>query len=137
MNTKVLGEITDEVVPREVNHRQCNLTNVIFLQVVNLQVQELQKKKYCGCKIDHPSQRRHDARRRRMDNLRPRSNRTCTSTRNTMETVQGRYLNHELIPHDQALKNSTLELLMNLMFKADLSEYLDILGYLHYWQKEQ
>ena len=59
MNTKMLGEITDEVVPWEVN-RQCNLMNAIFSQVVNHQVQELRKKKCCGCKIDHPSHRRHD-----------------------------------------------------------------------------
>ena len=59
MNTKMLGEITDEVVPWEVNH-QCNLMNGIFSQVVNHQVQELQNEKCCGCKVDHPSQRRHD-----------------------------------------------------------------------------
>ena len=59
MNTKMLGEITDEVVLWEVN-QQCNLMNAIFSQVVNLQVQKLQKEKCCRCKIDHPSQRRHD-----------------------------------------------------------------------------
>ena len=59
INTKMLGEITDEVVPWEVN-QPCNLMNAIFSQVVNLQVLELRKEKCCGCKIDHPSQRRHD-----------------------------------------------------------------------------
>ena len=43
MNTKILGEITDEVVPWEVN-QQCNLMNAIFSQAVNLQVQKLRKK---------------------------------------------------------------------------------------------
>ena len=52
-------EITDEVMPWEENC-QCNLMNAIFSQVVKHQVQVLQKKKCCGCKIDHPSQQRHD-----------------------------------------------------------------------------
>ena len=55
----MLGEITDEVVPWEVNQR-CNLMNAIFSQVVNQRVQELRKEKCCGCKVDHPSQRRHE-----------------------------------------------------------------------------
>ena len=55
----MLGEITDEVVPWEVN-QQCNLMNAIFSQVVNHRVQELRKEKCCGCKVDHPSQRRHE-----------------------------------------------------------------------------
>ena len=55
----MLGEITGEVVPWEVN-QQCNLMNAIFSQVVDHRVQEFCKEKCCGCKIDHPSQRRHD-----------------------------------------------------------------------------
>ena len=53
------GEITDEVVPWEIN-QQCNLMNAIFSQVIDHRVQELRKEKCCGCEIDHPSQRRHD-----------------------------------------------------------------------------
>ena len=34
--------------------------NAIFWQVVNQRGQELQKEKCCGCKIEHPSQRRHE-----------------------------------------------------------------------------
>ena len=33
--------------------------NANFSQTVNHQVQELQKKKCCGCEVNHPSQRRH------------------------------------------------------------------------------
>ena len=49
----------------------------------------------------------------------------------------------QLIPHEHAVKHfqkfssnhkATLELLRE--FKANLSEYQGILGYLHYWQKE-
>ena len=52
----------------------------------------------------------------------------------------------QLIPHDHALQHfqklssnheAALELLMDLMFKADLSKCQNTLGYLHYWQKEQ
>ena len=62
MNTNMLGEITDEVVPWEVN-QQCNLMNAIFSQVVNHRVQELRKEKWITVvnakgKVDHPSQRR-------------------------------------------------------------------------------
>ena len=51
----------------------------------------------------------------------------------------------QLIPHNHARKHfqklstdheATLELLRDLMFKADLSRYQDILGYLLYWQIE-
>ena len=66
INTKMLREITDEVVPWEVN-QQCNLMNAIFSQVINQRVQflhplinDLRKEKCCGCKVDHPSQRRHE-----------------------------------------------------------------------------
>ena len=38
----------------------CNLMNAIFSQVVDHRVHELRKEKCCGCKIDHPSQRRHN-----------------------------------------------------------------------------
>ena len=50
-----------------------------------------------------------------------------------------------LVPHKHAINRfqklssnheTTLKLLMGLQFKADLSEYQDILGYLHYWQDE-
>ena len=34
--------------------------NAIFWQVVNQRGQELQKEKCCGCKVKHPSQRRHE-----------------------------------------------------------------------------
>ena len=54
----MLGKI-DEFVSWEVTH-QCNLMNAIFLQTVNHRVGELRKEKCCGCKVNHPSQRRHD-----------------------------------------------------------------------------
>ena len=50
-----------------------------------------------------------------------------------------------LIPHKHTINHfqklssnheTTLELLMDLIFKADLSEYQDIQGYLLYWQDE-
>ena len=138
----------DEVVPWEVTH-QCNLMNAIFLQVVNHRVQELRKEKCCGCEIDHPSQRRHD----------------CIMMSEEegwiaygLEAIE-HVLKHgilwkqyreavrimKLIPHEQTLQHFqklssqheiTLDLLMDLQFKADLSEYQDILGYLHYWKNE-
>ena len=142
------GDITDEVVPWEVK-QQCNLMIAIFLQVVHHHVQELRTKKCCGCEVNHPSQRRHDC---------------ITMTHEEgwltygLEAIE-HVLEHgilwkqfreairimKLLPHEHILQHfqklssqheTTLELLMDLQFKADLSEYQDILGYLHYWKNE-
>ena len=115
---------------------------------VNLQVQKLRKEKCCGCKIDHPSQRRHDC---------------LMMTEEGWITYELEAIEHilekgilwrqfreairimQLIPHDHARnhfqklssdREATLELLRDLMFKTSLSEYQDIPGYLYYWQKE-
>ena len=144
----MLGAITDEVVPWEVN-QQCNLMNAIFSQVVNHRVQELRKEKCCGCKVDHPSQRRHECL------MMSEEEGWISYGLEAIEHVlqQGIVWKQfreavriiKLIPHEHAVKHfqnlsthreATLELLRDLIFKANLSEYQDILGYLHYWQKE-
>ena len=148
MNTKMLGGITDEVVRWEVN-QQCNLMNAIFSQVVDHRVQELQMEKCCWCKVDHPSQRRHDC------IMMTEEEGWITYGLEAIEHVLQKGILWklfreairimQLIPHDHACKHfqklsnhheATLELLRDLMFKTDLSKYQDILGYLHYWQKE-
>ena len=122
--------------------------NAIFLQVVNHQVQELRKKKCCGCKIDHPSQRRHDC-------IMMTEEGWITYGLEAIEHVRQQGIRWkqfreairimQLIPHEHALQHlqklssnheATLELPMDLMFKADFSGCQDILGYLYYWQKE-
>ena len=144
----MLGEITDEVVPWEVN-QQCNLMNAIFSLVVNLRVQELRKKKCCGCKVDHPSQRRHECL------MMSEEEGWITYGLEAIEHVVEKGILWKqfreairimrLIPHKHAINHiqklssnheTILELLMGLQFKEDLSEYQDILGYLHYWQNE-
>ena len=48
-------------------------------------------------------------------------------------------LNENVLQDYQKLKSnhvSTLELIMELKYKTNLSEYQDILGYLYYWQEE-
>ena len=143
----MLGEITGEVVPWEVN-QQCNLMNAIFSQVVNQQVQELRKEKCCRCKIDHPS-RRHECL------LMSEEEGWISYGLEAIEHVLHQEILWKqfreairimrLIPHKHAIKHfqklssnheATLELLRDLMFRTNLSEYQDILGYLHYWQKE-
>ena len=49
----------DEVMPWEVRNL-CYLMNAILLQTVDKEVNKLRKELCCGCKVDHPSQRRHD-----------------------------------------------------------------------------
>ena len=144
----MIGEMTDEVVVWEVN-QQINLMNAIFSQVVNHHVQKLRKEKCCGCEIDHPSQRRHDC------IMMSEEESWITYGLEAIEHV----LEHgilwkqfreairimKLVPHEHILQHfqklssqyeTTLELLTDLHFKADLSEYQDILGYLHYWKNE-
>ena len=148
MNTNMLGEITDEIVPWEVN-QQCNLMNAIFSQVVNHQVQELQKEKCCGCKVDHPSQRRHGC--LIMSEEEGWISYGLEAIEHVIEKGILRKQFREairimrLIPHEHAVKHFqklssnhkiTLELLMGLQFKEDMSKYQDILGYLHYWKNE-
>ena len=144
----MLGEITDEVVPWEVTH-QCNLMNAIFSQVVNHRVQELRKEKCCGCEVDHPSQRRHGC--IMMSKEEGWISHGLEAVEHVLENgILWKQFREavrimKLIPHEHALQHfqklssnheTTLELLTDLQFKEDLSEYQDILGYLHYWQKE-
>ena len=140
--------MTDEVVAWEVN-QQTNLMNAIFSQVVNHQVQSLRKERCCGCEVDHPSQRRHEC------IMMTEEEAWITYGLEAVEHV----LEHgilwkqfreairimKLVPHKHTLVHfhklssnheTTLELLMDLQFKANLSEYQDILGYLHYWKDE-
>ena len=144
----MIGEMTDDVVVWEVN-QQINLMNAIFSQVVNHHVQKLRKEKCCGCEIDHPSQRRHDC------IMMSEEESWITYGLEAIEHV----LEHgilwkqfreairimKLVPHEHILQHfqklssqyeTTLELLTGLHFKADLSEYQDILGYLHCWKNE-
>ena len=148
MNAKMLGEITDEIVPWEVN-QQCNLINAILSQLVDHRVQELRKEKCCGCKVDHPSQRKHDCL------MMTEEEGWITYGLEAIDYVlqQGILWKQfreairimQLIPYEHTHKHiqklssdheATLEILIDLMFNADLSEYQDILGYLRYWQKE-
>ena len=148
MNTNMLGEITNEVVPWEVN-QQCNLMNAIFSQVVNQRVQELQKEKCCGCKVDHPSQRRHKCLMMSEEEGWKSYGLEAIEHVLQQEILWKQFREAirimRLIPHKHAINHfqklssnhkTTLELLRDLMFKTSLSEYQDILGYLHYWQKE-
>ena len=138
----MLGEITDEVVPWEVN-QQCNLMNALFSQVVNQRVQELRKEKCCGCKVNHPSQRRHDC--LMMGEEEGWINYGLEAIEHVLqqEILWKQFREAirimRLIPHKHAISHfkklssnheATLELLRNLMFRTSLSEYQDILGYL-------
>ena len=108
--------------------------NAIFLQVVDHRVQELRKEKCCGCKVDHPSQRRRDC------IMMSEEDGWITYGLEAIEHVlqQGILWKQfreairimRLTPHEH--HKATLELLRDLMFKANLSKYQDILGYLHY-----
>ena len=139
MNTNMLGEITDEVVPWEVN-QQCNLMNAIFSQVVDHRVQELGKEKCCGCKIDHPSQRRHDCLMMTEEGwitYGPEAIKNVLEKGILWKQFREAIRIMQFIPHEHARRHfqklssdceATLELLMNLNSKTNLSEYQDILG---------
>ena len=144
----MIGEMTDEVMSWEVN-QQTNLMNAIFSQIVNHQAQQLQKEKCCGCKVDHPSQRRQDC--IMMTKEEGWINYGLEAVEHILERgiLWKQYREAirvmKLVPHKQKLQHFQkfasqheimLNLLMDLQFKADLSEYQDILGYLHYWKGE-
>ena len=143
----MLGGI-DEFVLWEVEYR-CNLTNAIFSQTVNLLVGELRKERCFGCEVKHPSQRRHDC--LMMTEGEGWENYGLEVIEHVLQqgilskqfTEAARVM--KLAPHDQVTRHyeklgknheATLELLTNLTFKAQLSKYQDILGYLYYWQEE-
>ena len=123
--------------------------NAIFSLVINHRVQELRKEKCRGCKVDHPSQRRHDCIMMTEEEGWVSYGLEAIDHVLQQEILWKQFREAvrimQLIPHDHAVKHfqklsshreATLELLRDLMFKTDLSEYQDILGYLHCWQKE-
>ena len=142
----MLGEV-DEFVPWEVKY-QCNLMNAIFSQTVNLRVGELRKEKCCGCEVNHLSQRRHDCLMMteegwETDGLEAIEHVLQRGILSKQFTEAARVM--KLAPHDQVTRHhekleknheATLELLTNLIFKAQIYEYQDILGYLYYRQEE-
>ena len=108
----------------------------------------MRKKKCCGCEVNHPSQRRHDC-------IMMTEEGWITCGLEAVEYVlqQGILWKQfreairimKLIPHEHVLQHfqklssnheATLELLTDSKFKANLSDYQDILGYLHYWKEE-
>ena len=144
----MFGEMVDEFVPWEVTH-QTNLMNVIFSQCIDLRVQQLRKEKCCGCEIDHPSQRQHDCLMMSDEEAWITYGLEAIEHVLQKEILQKQFTEarrimklppHEhVLQHFQKLKSdhvSTLEVIMDLKFNANLSEYQDILGYLYYWQKE-
>ena len=134
MNTNMLGEITYEVLPWEVE-QQCELMNAIFSQIVNQRVQELQKEKCCRCKIDHPSQRRLGCLVMTEEEAWINYGLQAIDHVLLQEILWKQFREAvrimKLIPHEQAVKHflnlsthreATLELLRDLTFKANLSD---------------
>ena len=99
-------------------------------------MQELRKEKCCGCEIDHPSQRRHEF------IMMSEEEGWITYGLEAVEHVFEHGILWEqyreavqimnLIPHERALQHfqslssnheTTQDLLMDLQFKEDLSEY--------------
>ena len=104
----------DEVVPWEVKNL-CNLMNAIFSEAIANQVNKLRKEKCCGCMVDHPSKKRDEC----------------------LMMSKEDYHEHVTKHFENLKKNheTTLEILKDLKFKSDISEYQAILGYLSYWSK--
>ena len=49
----------DEIVPFEIRKLH-DLINAIFIDTAAREVKKLRTEKCCGCKVNHPSQRRHE-----------------------------------------------------------------------------
>jgi hypothetical protein len=137
----------DEVVPWEVKNL-CNLMNAIFSEAIENQVNKLRKEKCCGCIVNHPSQKRHVCLMMSEDEgwimhgLEAIEQVIACQVvwKHFTEAIRVMKLNyHEhATEHFQNLTRNhetTLELLKDLKFKSDISEYQAILGYLSYWSE--
>ena len=123
--------------------------NAVFSQVVDQRVHELRKEKCCRCQVDHPNQRRHDCLMMTEEEgwitYEPEAIKHVLEKGILWKQFREAIRIMQFIPHEHARRHfqklssdceATLELLIDLNFKTNLSEYQDILGYLHYWQKE-
>ena len=134
----------NEVVPCEIENL-CNLLNAIFSEAVGHEVDKLRQEKCCGCKVNHPSQRRHE----------------CLIMSEEegwimhgLEAIE-RIIKHEIVwkqlaegfrvimklnYHEYATEHfknltknyeATLEFLQDLKFNSSFPEYKAILGHLY------
>ena len=140
----------DEVMPWEVKNL-CDLMNAILLEAVDDTVKKLRKELCCGCKVDHPSQRRHEC------IMMSEEEGWIAYGEKAIEHV----IEHQILwklfskvirvmkldyyeqvtDHFKNLTKdyeTTLNLLKHLKFNgAGSSEYQNVLGYLKYWSEEQ
>ena len=139
----------DEVMPWEVKNL-CNLMNAILLEAVDDAVNKLRKEFCCGCKVDHPSQRRHEC---------------IMMSEEEGWLMHGEKAIEQVIEHQilwklfsEAIRvmkldyyeqvtdhfknltkdyETTFNLLTDLKFNGSgLPEYQSVLGYLRYWSEE-
>ena len=139
----------NEVVPWEIENL-CNLLNAIFSEAVGHEVDKLRQEMCCGCKVNHPSQRRHE----------------CLILSEEegwimhgLEAIE-RIIKHEIVwkqfaegfrvimklnyreyatEHFKNLtKNyeATQEFLKDLKFNSSFPEYKAIMGHLSYWSDD-
>ena len=139
----------DEVMPWEVRNL-CYLMNAILLQAVDKEVNKLRKELCCGCKVDHPSQRRHDCimmseeegwiKHGKKAIKRVFENKILRKLFRDGVRVMKLDYHEQVTEHFDNLSNhfeTTLDLLKDLKFNSvGFPEYQDVLGYLRYWSEE-
>ena len=136
--------IMDETVPWEIRNL-CNLMNAIFYEATYCQVQKLQKEKCYACKINHPSQRRHDCLMLTQEEAWIMYGSEAVKLVIEHQTVSRHFTEAirvmKLDPHPQVVDHfksltkdpeTTAEFLKDLKH-SDSPEYQSILGYLKYW----
>ena len=135
----------DEIVPFEIRKLR-DLINAIFIDTVTREIKKLRTEKCCGCKVNHPSQRRHECLMMTEEEGWIEHGIEAIERTINQETVWKKFLEavrvQRLTLYEQAnehynnLKNdheATLNLLMDLKDGTSLSEHEPIVNYLSYW----
>ena len=120
-----------------------------ILKAIDNQVNKLRKEKCWGYIVDHPSQKRHECLMMSEDEgwimhgLEAIEQVIACQVvwkhfTEAISVMKLHYHEHVTKHFENLTKNheTTLEILKDLTFKSDISEYQAILGYLSYWSEE-
>ena len=130
----------DKVMPWEMKNL-CDLINAIFVETVSNLIEKKRTEKSCGCKVNHPSQRRHDflmttEQERYITHGLEAIERAIDQDfvwRQFVEALRVMKLNYHMCAtkHCNALKENheaTLDLLMDLKESSNFSDYQPIVA---------
>ena len=141
--------LMDEVASYEVKNL-CGLMDAIFSEAVSDEIAEISKKKCRDCKVDYPSQRRHECLMLTLEESWTMYGLDAIEQvieRGILwklfnEAIRVQKLDYyEVVRehYENLTKNyeRTLEFLKDLRYNSEFFDYQAILGYLYYWSENQ